>query len=87
MSGLPGGQWSGVILEMLPRAATGNTWPMTPIAAGTISTILDVYLPERARLIELLSSLDADQWALPLSARPTPCRASPPTSSATTSAC
>ena len=32
---------------------------------ATISTVLDVYLLERARLIELLAGLDDEQWALP----------------------
>lgn len=38
---------------------------MPRIDAATISTVLDVYLPERTRLIELLGTLDSDQWAAP----------------------
>jgi uncharacterized protein (TIGR03083 family) len=38
---------------------------MPTIDDSTISTVLDVYLPERARLIELLCTLDDEQWALP----------------------
>lgn len=38
---------------------------MPRIDAPTIGVVLDAYLPERARLIELLGSLDADQLALP----------------------
>lgn len=59
-------------MEIRPAVGdtSGNTWPMNPISAGTISTVLDVYLPERARLLELLSGLDAEQWA-----RPTECPA------------
>ncbi len=38
---------------------------MPRIDAATVSTVLDVYLPERTRLIDLLGMLDADQWALP----------------------
>lgn len=38
---------------------------MPRIDDTTISTVLDVYLPERAQLIELLSTLDSEQWALP----------------------
>jgi len=38
---------------------------MPRIDASTISTVLDVYLPERARLIEVLATLDDAQWALP----------------------
>ena len=38
---------------------------MDPIDGGTISTVLDAYLPERARLIELLASLDEERWRLP----------------------
>lgn len=33
--------------------------------ANSISVVLNVYKPERARLIELLSSLDDSQWSLP----------------------
>ncbi len=33
--------------------------------ATSISTVLDVYRPERARLIETLSDLGDSQWALP----------------------
>ncbi|MET0910318.1 MAG: maleylpyruvate isomerase family mycothiol-dependent enzyme [Ilumatobacteraceae bacterium] len=36
---------------------------MPNIDAATISTVLDVYLPERARLIQLLADLDDEQWA------------------------
>lgn len=43
---------------------------MPAIDAATISTVLDGYLPERARLIELLAGLDDAQWA-----RPTECPA------------
>ena len=38
---------------------------MPAISDVTISTVLDVYLPERARLIDLLAGLDHSQWALP----------------------
>lgn len=38
---------------------------MPRIDDSTISTVLDVYLAERARLIELLATLDDVQWALP----------------------
>lgn len=38
---------------------------MARIDGTTISAVLDVYLPERARLIELLGGLSAEQWALP----------------------
>jgi uncharacterized protein (TIGR03083 family) len=38
---------------------------MPRIDGASISTVLDAYLPERARLIELLRSLDDGQWALP----------------------
>lgn len=38
---------------------------MPRIDDSTICTVLDVYLPERARLLELLGTLDRDQWALP----------------------
>lgn len=41
---------------------------MPTIDRDTISFVLDAYLPERTRLIELLSTLDAEQWA-----RPTEC--------------
>lgn len=43
----------------------GNNRAMPAINDVTISTVLDVYLPERARLIELLSGLDDTQWAMP----------------------
>ena len=33
--------------------------------AASISLVLDLYRPERARLLETLSELTADQWALP----------------------
>ncbi len=38
---------------------------MPQIDESTISSVLDVYLPERARLIELLAGLDPEQWELP----------------------
>ncbi len=38
---------------------------MPQIDDSTISTVLDVYLPERAQLIELLRDLDDEQWDLP----------------------
>jgi uncharacterized protein (TIGR03083 family) len=38
---------------------------MPRIDDATISTVLDLYLPERARLTELLAGLDDAQWALP----------------------
>lgn len=43
----------------------GNNRAMPAISDVTISTVLDVYLPERSRLIELLAGLDDSQWALP----------------------
>jgi uncharacterized protein (TIGR03083 family) len=38
---------------------------MPNIDGATISTVLDVYPPERARLIQLLADLDDEQWACP----------------------
>ena len=38
---------------------------MPRINDSTISAVLNVYLPERARLIALLGGLDDEQWALP----------------------
>ena len=38
---------------------------MPRIDDSNISTVLDVYLPERDRLIELLGTLDDQQWSLP----------------------
>ena len=38
---------------------------MPRIDDTTISTVLDVYLPERARLLELLGTLNKAQWSLP----------------------
>ena len=38
---------------------------MPRIDSDTISFVLDAYVPERARLIELLASLGAEEWALP----------------------
>jgi uncharacterized protein (TIGR03083 family) len=38
---------------------------MAQIDGSSISSVLDVYLPERALLIELLGSLDGEQWELP----------------------
>ena len=38
---------------------------MPRIDDTTISTVLDVYLPERVRLIELLGTLNAEQWSSP----------------------
>ena len=38
---------------------------MPRIDDSTISAVLNVYLPERARLIALLGGLDDEQWALP----------------------
>lgn len=37
---------------------------MPTIDHASIALVLDQYLPERARLIELLSTLDGEQWAL-----------------------
>ncbi len=45
--------------------AVGKTGAMPKIDDTTISSVLDVYLPERARLIELLAGLDDAQWAMP----------------------
>ena len=38
---------------------------MPRIDHATISTVLDAYGPERARLIQLLATLDDEQWAKP----------------------
>ncbi len=38
---------------------------MPKIDGSTISAVLDVYLPERARLIQCLAGLDHEQWMLP----------------------
>ena len=38
---------------------------MPRIDDTTIPTVLDVYLPERVRLIELLGTLNAEQWSSP----------------------
>lgn len=38
---------------------------MPRIDSTTISFVLDAYLPERSKLIELLATLTADQWAQP----------------------
>jgi uncharacterized protein (TIGR03083 family) len=38
---------------------------MPRVDDATISTVLDAYLPERARLIQLLATLDDEQWAQP----------------------
>jgi uncharacterized protein (TIGR03083 family) len=38
---------------------------MPTIDHSTIATVLDVYPSERARLIDLLTTLDDEQWALP----------------------
>lgn len=38
---------------------------MPRIDASTIATVLEVYPPERARLVDLLAPLDAAQWAAP----------------------
>lgn len=38
---------------------------MPRIDDATISTVLDAYGPERARLIQLLATLDDEQWAQP----------------------
>lgn len=43
----------------------GEDSGMPRIADASISIVLDQYLPERARLIELLADLDDHQWALP----------------------
>lgn len=45
--------------------AVGDAVGMPRINDATISTVLDQYLPERARLIELLRTLDDAEWALP----------------------
>lgn len=48
-----------------PLGVLYNNGDMARIDDSTISTVMDVYLPERARLIELLVNLDDAQWALP----------------------
>jgi uncharacterized protein (TIGR03083 family) len=43
----------------------GEDGEMPRIDDTTISIVLEQYLPERTRLVELLAALDADQWSLP----------------------
>ena len=43
----------------------GDNGGIPRIDDATISTVLESYLPERARLVELLAGLDDAQWALP----------------------
>lgn len=43
----------------------GESVRMPHIDESTIQSVLDVYLPERSQLVELLGRLDGEQWELP----------------------
>jgi uncharacterized protein (TIGR03083 family) len=51
-------------LVALRVRVVGEDGGMPRIDAATISNVLGAYLPERARLIQLLADLDDEQWAL-----------------------